>query len=200
MARPKSFDAQAALVRAMELFWEQGYAATSMEQLTRAMGISRQSLYDTFGDKHQLFLAAMDAYCAMLEDAMLAPLKTPDAGLQALHDAAMGIVDFLLQFPKRRACLMANTTLELAPHDAVVAVKVQQHIANMEDAFRNALDNAVARGEIAQETDDVPALARYLVGLTHGLMVLAKSGSSRETLTGMVRTGAAALRPVMQPV
>jgi TetR/AcrR family transcriptional repressor of nem operon len=196
MARPKAFDTQAALTRAMELFWEQGYAATSMEQLTGVMGISRQSLYDTFGDKHRLFLAAMDAYCAMLEAAMLRPLTAPDAGLQALHETAMGIVDFLIQYPKRRACLMANTTLELAPHDAIVAAKVRQHMANMEAAFRHALVNARARGEI-NAAADVDALARYLVGMAHGLMVMAKSGASRETLTEMVQTGGAALQPTI---
>lgn len=196
MARPKAFDTQAALTRAMELFWEQGYAATSMEQLTGVMGISRQSLYDTFGDKHRLFLAAMDAYCAMLEAAMLGPLTAPDAGLQALHDTAMGIVDFLIQYPKRRACLMANTTLELAPHDAIVAAKVRQHMDKMAAAFRHALVNAKARGEIAS-TADVDALARYLVGMAHGLMVMAKSGASRETLSEMVTTAAAALQPTI---
>lgn len=196
MARPKAFDAQAALVRAMELFWEQGYAATSMEQLVTAMGISRQSLYDTFGDKHRLFLAAMDAYCAMLEAAMLAPLKQPEAGLQALHDTAMGVIDFLIQFPRRRACLMANTTLELAPHDDAVAAKVRRHMANMEAAFQHALTTAIRRGEIAADAD-ADALARYLVGMTHGLMVMAKSGASREMLTGIVSTAAAVLRPTV---
>lgn len=199
MARPKAFDTQAALTRAMELFWEQGYAATSMEQLTGVMGISRQSLYDTFGDKHRLFLAAMDAYCAMLEAAMLGPLTAPDAGLQALHDTAMGIVDFLIQYPKRRACLMANTTLELAPHDAIVAAKVRQHMDKMAAAFRHALVNAKARGEI-NAAADIDALARYLVGMAHGLMVMAKSGASREMLTEMVTTSAAALQPTISIV
>jgi TetR/AcrR family transcriptional repressor of nem operon len=194
MARPKAFDADAALVRAMELFWEQGYAATSMEQLVTAMGISRQSLYDTYGDKHRLFLAAMDSYCAMLEAAMLRPLLAPDAGLQALHDTGMGIIDFLIQFPKRRACLMANTTLELAPHDETVAAKVRTHLATMEAAFRHALTNARTRGEIAGDAD-CDALARYLVGMAHGLMVLAKSGADRATLTGIANTAVLALRP-----
>ncbi|WP_341908868.1 TetR/AcrR family transcriptional regulator [Ferrovibrio terrae] len=194
MARPKAFDTEAALVRAMELFWEQGYAATSMEQLVTAMGIGRQSLYDTFGDKHRLFMAAMDSYCAMLEAAMLKPLKAPDAGLQALHETGMGIIDFLIQFPKRRACLMANTTLELAPHDAAVATKVRAHMDNMAAAFRHALGNARARGEIAASAD-VDALAKYLVGMAHGLMVMAKSGADRDTLTGIAMTAVLALQP-----
>src|SRR3546814_8173290 len=86
----------------MELFWQQGYAATSMEQLVAAMGISRQSLYDTYGDKHALFLAALDSYCAMLEAALLAPLKKPGAGLAELHETAMGLVDFILRYPRDR--------------------------------------------------------------------------------------------------
>jgi TetR/AcrR family transcriptional repressor of nem operon len=194
MARPKAFDIDAALVRAMELFWQQGYAATSMEQLVAAMGISRQSLYDTFGDKHRLFLAAMDSYCAMLEAAMLGPLRAPDAGLQALHDAGMAIIDFLVQFPKRRACLMANTTLELAPHDETVAEKVRAHMRNMESAFRHALETARTRGEIAAQSDP-GLLAQYLVGMAHGLMVMAKSGADRATLTAILSTAVTPLMP-----
>lgn len=198
MARPKAFDIDAALVRAMELFWEQGYAATSMEQLVQTMGISRQSLYDTFGDKHRLFLAAMDSYCAMLDAAMLAPLRAPGAGLQALHDTGMGIIDFLLQYPKRRACLMANTTLELAPHDEAIAAKVRAHLQNMEDTFHHALSNAKARGEIAA-SGDLTALAKYLVGMAHGLMVMAKSGADRAALTAILSTAVAPLMPAFRP-
>src|SRR3546814_21123720 len=110
MARPKGFDTAAALERAMELFWQQGYAATSMEQLVAAMGISRQSLYDTYGDKHALFLAALDSYCAMLEAALLAPLKKPGAGLAELHAPAMGLVDLILRSPRPRASLRAHSS------------------------------------------------------------------------------------------
>lgn len=194
MARPKGFDIDAALVRAMELFWEQGYAATSMEQLVTAMGISRQSLYDTFGDKHRLFLAAMDSYCAMLEEAILRPLRQPEAGLQALHDTGIATIDFLLQYPKRRACLMANTTLELAPHDAEVAAKVRAHMQTMETAFCHVLGNAQARGEIAAG-GDLAALSKYLVGMMLGLMVMAKGGADRDALTSILTTAVAPLLP-----
>src|SRR3546814_8860414 len=153
----------------MELFWQQGYAATSMEQLVAAMGISRQSLYDTYGDKHALFLAALDSYCAMLEAALLAPLKKPGAGLAELHETAMGLVDFILRYPRRRACLMANTALELAPHDGIIATKVRAHMQRMEAAFRHALGNAHARGEIAGERDP-EAQASYLVDMANGLI------------------------------
>jgi len=198
MARPKAFDTATALERAMTLFWEQGYTATSMEQLVGVMGISRQSLYDTFGDKHALFLAAMDSYCAMLERELLAPLKQQGAGLAALHETATGLIDFIIRYPKRRACLMANTALELAPHDAEVGERVRRHMAAMEAAFRLALGTAQVRGEIAADAD-ADALARYLVGMTNGLMVMGKSGASREALTEMAGIAAAALQPVAVP-
>lgn len=198
MARPKGFDTAAALERAMELFWRQGYAATSMEQLVAAMGISRQSLYDTYGDKHALFLAALDSYCAMLEAALLAPLQRPDAGLAELHETALGLVEFVLRYPERRACLMANTTLELAPHDGIVAQKVRAHMRRMEAAFRHALGNAHARGELAADGDP-DAQARYLVAMANGLMVMGKSGAGRDELMQMAQVAAAALRPALLP-
>lgn len=194
MARPKGFDTAAALERAMELFWQQGYAATSMEQLVAAMGISRQSLYDTYGDKHALFLAAIDSYCTMLAAELLAPLMKPGAGLAELHATALGLVDFIIRYPKRRACLMANTALELAPHDAVVAAKVRSHMAAMEAAFRGAVGTAQARGEIAADRD-ADALARYLVAMANGLLVMGKSGASRDTLLQMAEVAAGALQP-----
>ena len=195
MARPKAFDTAAALERAMELFWQQGYAATSMEQLVAVMGISRQSLYDTYGDKHALFLAAIDSYCAMLAAELLGPLQAPDAGLAALHATAMGLVDFIIRYPKRRACLMANTALELGPHDEIVAAKVRAHMAAMEAAFRHALVNARARGEIHAAADP-DSLARYLVAMANGLLVMGKSGAGRDQLTQMAQVAASALQPM----
>jgi TetR/AcrR family transcriptional repressor of nem operon len=110
----------------------------------------------------------------------------------------MGLVDFIIRYPKRRACLMANTALELAPHDAMVAAKVRAHMAAMEAAFRHALANARARGEIAAATD-LDATARYLVAMANGLLVMGKSGASREQLTQMAQIAATALRPAAAP-
>ena len=190
--RPKAFDRDEALEQAMALFWRRGYTATSMGELCEAMGIKRQSLYDTFGDKHALFLAAIDRYCTMMADEMLAGLATPGAGLPALRATVGGVIDFLLQYPDRRACLMVNTALEMAPHDRVVADKVKVYMAAMESAFVHALDNALRQGALAQPAD-IPALARYLVGLVNGLVVAAKSGAGRPALDDIARIGFTAL-------
>src|SRR4051794_5154642 len=99
MARPKAFDEDAALVQAMELFWQHGYAGASLAELTACMGISRQSLYDTYGDKHGLFLKALDRYCALIGSRMLAPLTGTAPGLAAIEATIVALIDFLVAFP-----------------------------------------------------------------------------------------------------
>lgn len=194
MARPKEFDAETALLRAMDLFWRQGFAATSLSQLVTCMGISRQSLYDTYGDKNRLFLAALDRYCADLAAHLLGPLLKPGAGLAALHQASVALIDFLLAYPERRACLMVNSAMEMAPHDAAVAARAQAHWQGMEQAFAAALRNARARGEIS--SPEAPEnLARFLVGMANGLIVAAKSGADRAALSDIARLGAGILQP-----
>ncbi len=194
MARPREFDHDEVLYQAMVLFWRQGYAATSIAQLCDAMGISRQSLYDSFGDKHALFLAAIDRYCAMMSDQVLAGLMAPDAALPELHQAAVGVIDFLVQFPDRPACLMANTTLEVAARDPAVAAKIKAYNTAMETAFTHALGNARRRGQIAANAAPA-ALARYLVGVHNGLIVAAKSGAAREELEATLAIAVGALQP-----
>ncbi len=194
MARPKEFDADAALLRAMELFWRQGFAATSLSQLVAVMGISRQSLYDTYGDKNRLFLAALDRYCADLAAHLLGPLLQPGAGLAALHQASVALIDFLLAYPERRACLMVNSAMEMAPHDAAVAARARAHWQSMEQAFAAALRIARERGEIS--SPEAPEnLARFLVGMANGLIVAAKSGADRAALSDIARLGAGILQP-----
>ncbi len=194
MARPKEFDAEAALLRAMELFWRQGFAATSLSQLVAVMGISRQSLYDTYGDKNRLFLAALDRYCSDLAAHLLGPLLQPGAGLAALHQASVALIDFLLAYPERRACLMVNSAMEMAPHDAAVAARARAHWQGMEQAFAAALRIARERGEIA--SPEAPEnLARFLVGMANGLIVAAKSGADRAALSDIARLGAGILQP-----
>src|SRR3546814_2558206 len=125
----------------------------------------------------------------MLEAALLAPLKKPGAGLAELHETAMGLVDFILRYPRRRACLMANTALELAPHDGIIATKVRAHMQRMEAAFRHALGNAHARGEIAGDSDpDAQARSeehtselQSLMRISYAVFCLKKKKHTRQT-------------------
>ncbi len=109
----------------MELFWEQGYTATSLAQLTACMGINRRSLYGTHGGKRSLFLKALDRYCILIADQLLGPLAKTTSGLDAIMAAIVALIGLLADPPKPRACLTANTAIEIAPHDRTVADKVR---------------------------------------------------------------------------
>ena len=194
MARPKTFDEDAALMRAMELFWQQGYAAASLTQLTACMGINRQSLYDTYGDKRGLFLKALDRYCGLIGGRLLASLSTQAPGLDEIKATVAALIDFLVGFPKPRACLMANTAMEIAPHDRTVADKVRAFHRTLEEAFAVALRNARRRGEIATAADPA-ALAKYLVSVANGMAVAAKAGATRQSLQDVAGVALTALQP-----
>lgn len=194
MARPKEFNRDTALLAAMMLFWRQGFAATSIAELCAAMGINRQSLYDSFGDKHALFLAAIDHYCTMMADQLLAPLMAPGAGFTALQSAAVAVIDFLFAYPDRPACLMVNTTMEVANRDPTVDARVKAYMAAMEDAFAHVIANAQAAGELAAATGPRD-LARYLVSTVNGLIVAAKAGADRAQLQATLALAIRVLEP-----
>jgi len=181
MPRPKEFNVTQALDHAMQLFWERGYEATSMRALLNTMGISRQSLYDTFGNKHQLFLAALDRYRYQAVSQMLAELEAQDAGLPTIEHFLHRLAHELTRSHPRHACLMINTLMEMAPQDTTVAARVGKHLARMRCAFRHALDNAIATGQLepAASTD---TLANMLICHTQGCTGLAKGGTSYDAL------------------
>ncbi|HJQ29926.1 MAG TPA: TetR/AcrR family transcriptional regulator [Rubrobacter sp.] len=191
MPRTKEFEPLMALDAAMDLFWRKGYEAASMRELLDAMGIGRGSFYDTFGDKHSLFLAALDRFqevrTTWVEDVLR------DSGLDGVREVLGRTVDGLVEFEPRRGCLLANSAVELAPHDPEVAAKITGYVHRTEAAFEGALVHARDAGEIPDDSDP-KALARFLVNTLHGMRVLARAGSDRETLEDTVNVALGALR------
>ena len=180
MPRPQEFETSEALDRAMELFWLRGYEATSLQDLLDHMGIGRQSLYNTFGDKRQLFLAALNRYVDTTCRETMNRLRHPDAGLGAIHEHFEELLRTCATRGPRRACLIANTAMELAPHDEEIAKWVKGSLESMVAAFQNAVVNAQAGGEI--DVESPRATSYYLMTTTLGLGVLAKGGASRKML------------------
>jgi TetR/AcrR family transcriptional regulator, transcriptional repressor for nem operon len=191
VARTKEFEPLAALDAAMELFWRKGYEAASMRELLDAMGIGRGSFYDTFGDKHALFLSALDRFQEARTSWVEEVLR--GEGLDSVEEVFRRSLDGLFQFQPRRGCLLANSAVELAPHDPDVAARISDYIRRTEDAFEGVLVRARDRGEIRSDSDP-RALARFLVNTLHGLRVLARAGADRETLEDTVRVALGALR------
>lgn len=180
MGRPREFEPDAALDKAMHLFWEQGYEATSMQELVDAMGINRGSLYSTFGNKEQLFQAAIDRYCEQATTAMLDLLAQRGAPKQVLRAFFDAVIEQNTAAGPKRGCFMTNTTVELASKCGRTAEKVSANRTRMEDAICKVVKRAKARGNKPR------AVARFLLNTMSGLTVAAKGTPRRADLREIV--------------
>ena len=160
MPRPKEFNPDDAIEKAMQVFWHKGYEATSMEDLLSAMDLNRGSLYDTFGDKRQLFLKVMDRYCHGFVAEKFSLLDQPGPALPTLRRFIHGMIEGALADPQRRGCLIANTVMELSPHENDIAGKVCKALKMGEDAFFKILTRAKAQGKLRADQDP-RVLARF---------------------------------------
>jgi TetR/AcrR family transcriptional repressor of nem operon len=172
--RPREFDLDEGLDTAVHLFWERGYAATSVADLIDAMGISRSSLYQAFGSKDELFVAALERYGTREFDRLTAVLRASEDGLAAIEAFFHGLVRHLASPRGRYGCLVTNTTTELAVVEPRIRLRVTGMVGSLESAFRECLGVARANGEIVPNAD-LQALARHLTAVTQGLQVLAKT-------------------------
>ncbi|MFG2486758.1 TetR/AcrR family transcriptional regulator [Streptomyces virginiae] len=186
MARPKEFDPQTALVAAMELFRRQGYEATSIQDLVDALGINRSSMYAAYRSKHDLYLKALDLYCAVEADRAQESLAESDEGpaLPVLRAFLLSYVESALADPLRGGCMVTHGVLERLPGDAKAAERLGGALGSLEEAFAYLLLRARVAGELAPGTD-VRTTARLLVTLTQGLRVMERA-ADRDYLTQVV--------------
>jgi TetR/AcrR family transcriptional repressor of nem operon len=173
MARVREFDTDAAVAQAMELFWERGYEATSLHDLTEALGIGRGSLYAAFGSKDGLYRAALERYRQDLAGPMLRALSAGGDVRAALRGVLTGLVADAIADERRRGCMVVNATAERVPHDPVTSRTVRDVLQAIEDALAEALSAARERGELPSGKDPL-ALAGFLVIWINGLRVSAK--------------------------
>ncbi len=183
MARTKEFDRDEVLERAMRLFWAQGYAATTTDDLLGAMGISRQSLYDTFGDKHALYLETLRLY----HHDKAQPSEAPPQGKTALDS----IRQWLLRAVDRPAdertmgCMGINATVSFCGAEPVVKALAAGTAERAEREFTDMVTLGIERGEIDADTD-AAAAGRFLYVTLQGLTVRAQAGASPKALRGAV--------------
>jgi TetR/AcrR family transcriptional repressor of nem operon len=187
MAGPaKQFDQQQALVKALEVFWDKGYEATSMQDLVRQMGVNRASMYDTFGNKYELFKQSLDAYCQQSLVNIKQVLQAPGSPMQnilryfQLLGSSTGVV-------RHHGCFINNTAVELGPHKPEIADYIRHHWAEVEGLFKSTLDRAVEQGELKPDTDTA-ALARLFNTLIQGLAVSSKVRVPPESLASIIKT------------
>ena len=178
----------------MELFWRRGYEATSMRSLLEGMGLGRGSFYDTYGDKRALFLAALDRFEKNRTTWALEVLETSLSPVAGIEEVFGRTLESLVGYEPRRGCLLANSAVELAPHDPEVAAHISGYVRRLEGAFEDALERARKMGEIPKGSKPT-ALARFLVTSLHGLRVMARAGAERETLEDAVGVTLKAVKP-----
>jgi AcrR family transcriptional regulator len=178
--RPREFDLDQALDRALEVFWRKGYEGTSLPDLTGAMGINRPSLYAAFGNKEELFRRALDRYAEGPAGYARDALNEPTARGVA-ERLLRGTIELLSDARHPRGCLLVQGALACGEAaDSVRRELVARRVAG-EAAIRARFERARADGELPDETDP-DALARYLVTVMRGMAVTAASGASREEL------------------
>ena len=186
MPRRKRFDTDDVLMKAMDLFWRQGYQATSMEDLAKVMGLSRASIYNEFPNKHALFVRALRHYDKVWRENWLADLTKSSSPREAILDVFEAAIDACLADGSRDGCLLINTALELSPHDPEVADIVAHAFTGMEAFFRTAIERGKALGEI-RETVAEERTASALLGLFIGLRVLVRSRPEEPLLRSIMQ-------------
>jgi TetR/AcrR family transcriptional repressor of nem operon len=179
MTRNREFDTDDVLNRAMHVFWGKGYKATSLDDLLETMMISKSSFYETFGNKHDLFLAAIEEYIRCTTKPMLDRLLVEGPFIEALNDIFDNIIE--LSIANRSGCMLANSAIEMSPHDDEVDQRIANAIKQVEDAWFKAIKRAQNKGEIPADSNP-RALARFIVGSINGLMVISKANPHRPTL------------------
>lgn len=182
MAGPvKQFNREEALERAMALFWANGYEATSIQELVETMGVNRASLYDTFGNKQSIYNQALDKYCniAQLQIEKIANSQPPDANASAIAILKNILIELLVSDSsmKQAGCFINNTAVELGPHDAALAEKVNVFWQLIENNFKSLLDKAVSQNEIPRDTN-TQEMASFVNTVMQGMAVRNKVGST----------------------
>ena len=179
MARPKEFDRDLALQKAMMVFWEKGYAATSAADLVQAMGIGRQSLYDTFGDKHQLYLEAL----ALYSEASVAELVQSMRAARPLEAIESMLMAFAARPEEQNAlgCMGINSICELGLQDEAVNAVRERSGAPLRTSLIALLEQAKAAGD-ADPALDTAAGADFILATLAGMKVIAKGGADARAL------------------
>ena len=186
MARPREFDPDAVLDRAMLVFWSKGYEATSLSDLCGATELNRSSLYASFGDKHALFLATINRYGDRAVARVSAALAKPLPIREVLAAFYADMIDQIIAGPGRTGCFLGNCAAEVVRHDRIAAPIVRRNMDRLEATFRDAFARAREQGDLSPDAD-IDALARFFLSNSQGLRLMGKTNADRRALEDIAK-------------
>lgn len=190
--RPPAYDADVALDRARDAFWDAGYAATSLDDLSTATGMKRPSLYGAFGDKEALYFTTVDRYRAAARDGLARVLsgeRPLESELQRMYDLALSLY---LSGEQPRGCFVIGTVTSEAVASAAARKALRDTLHEIDAAIAARLRLAIARKELPQGSDP-DALARLASAVMHTLAIRARAGEPRAALRATAAAGVALL-------
>ncbi|PEU01752.1 TetR family transcriptional regulator [Bacillus cereus] len=187
MARTREFDEDQVLDAAMQLFWEKGYEATSLSDLTSRMGIQRPSIYSTFGDKKELFEAALRRYTMSRASDIRNKLQSHSSVKESFSIFFADVVNEEYAGDLSKGCFCINTMVELAPHDERFEILTREHQMYLAVIFQETIERGIQSGELEVNTDP-KSLAQALIVALIGLTVMMKSRPQRSFVDNVIAT------------
>lgn len=192
MPRVKLFNENEVLLKAMHLFWKQGYAATSIQDLVSHLGINRASIYDTFGDKDKLFKKSFELYRQININGLkqfLGAHQNIKEGFSALFNNA---IQEAISDKDKKGCFVVNTTTELVPNDDSLLSILAENKRNFIAIFYDYLKNGQDQGQLCTN-QDLKSMATFLYVIYNGIRVVSKVQPNKKELTEAVKAALSGL-------
>ena len=200
MGRLKEFDQDKAIDGAVDCFWARGYEATSVRDLADHMGIGGASLYNAYGGKRALFVAALERYANRSSRERIARLEATGQPRQAIEAFLAEIIERSLKDRARKGCLLVNSALDVAPHDAEIGKVVGGYLEEIRAFFQRNIEAGRRAGQVPR-TIDAAGVSAHLLGVLLGIRVLARTRPDRALLESVVRPALSLLDlPTDRPV
>lgn len=193
MARAKEFDEDEILEKAVALFSCKGYNGTSAQDLVDGLGISRSSMYDTFGDKRTLFIKAINKYRERNSAEMIQFIENSDDVVKTVKHIFNAALNDILKDDLYKGCLIVNSTVEMAAQDPEIAAILNENMSAVEDVLYRAIKKGQANGQVSK-ANSARALARFFFNTLSGLRVASKAGADRHVYDDIIKVALSTLK------
>lgn len=193
MARPLEFDKRIALEKAMEVFWEKGFEAATLQDLIEAMDLSKSSFYQAFKSKRNLYATALNHYVDLMSANLSNNLDSFNSGLEFIENTFMEIAENASLSESQRGCFLMNTATEFSQKNGEIAILTSKGLRKFESVFARAIKKAQSSGEISL-SKNAETLANFLICNMSGLKTMVKAGIKTSTLRPIVNMIVASLK------